>query len=47
VDHSIDELLEKGNINDINTTAISGTGYHIQAKKIEVIGVKYTQMTPR
>jgi tetratricopeptide (TPR) repeat protein len=40
--YSIDELLEKGNI---NVTAASGTGHFVKADKINVIGVKITQMT--
>ncbi len=36
---------EKGNIKDINVTAVSGTGNFVQAKSIEVVGVKNTQTT--
>jgi tetratricopeptide (TPR) repeat protein len=38
--------FEKGNIKDINVTAVSGTGHFVHADKIEVIGVKNTQITP-
>ncbi len=47
MDHSVDELLKKGNIKDINVTSVGGTGNFVKANKIEAIGVKYTQMTPR
>ncbi len=40
MDHSIDEL-EKVNI---NVTAVSGTGNFVEADKIEVSGVKITQI---
>jgi hypothetical protein len=44
VHHSIGELLEKGNIKDIKATAVSGTGYNVQADKIETTGIKVIQM---
>jgi tetratricopeptide (TPR) repeat protein len=33
-------------IKDINVTAVSGTGHFVHVDKMEVIGVKNTQMTP-
>ncbi len=36
--------LEKGNIKDIDGTAVSGTEYSVQAYKIETTATKVTQM---
>jgi hypothetical protein len=46
VDQSIDELLEKIPIKNINVTTASGSGNSFQANKIEVNGVKVTLSSP-
>jgi tetratricopeptide (TPR) repeat protein len=46
VDHSVDELLEKGSIKNINVTAVSGNEHLVKDNKIEVNCVKVAQITP-
>jgi hypothetical protein len=46
VNHSIDGLLEKGNIKGNNVNAVNGTGNFIQANNIETTGIKVIQMPP-
>jgi hypothetical protein len=45
-ENEMTDPFEKGSIKDINVTAVSGTGHFVHADKIEVIGVKNTQMIP-
>ncbi len=40
MDYSIEELLEKGNIKDINVNAVSGKMNFVQANNIETTGIK-------